>query len=74
MLPTQPISLWHESTNKGSFPGFGITRKDEECAWSAATREVEALVHLNENAACSSSHTGFSKVNRSCKGSVHHSS
>ncbi|KAA8543127.1 hypothetical protein F0562_021378 [Nyssa sinensis] len=42
--------------------------QDGACTWSEVTKEAEALVHLNENAGCPSSHSVFSKVNRSCKG------
>ncbi|KAA8543125.1 hypothetical protein F0562_021380 [Nyssa sinensis] len=42
--------------------------QDGACTWSEVTKEAEALVHLNENAGCPSSHSVFSKVNRSRKG------
>ncbi|CAK9178031.1 unnamed protein product [Ilex paraguariensis] len=51
-----------------SRPSFGRAKKDIASTWFAASREAEALAHLNENAGCSSSFNLSSTVNRSSKG------
>ena len=69
MLLARSISPGCENFPKVNFPVSGIDRNDETCAWSAVNREVEELVHVNENAMCSSSPAVFSKVSKSGKGS-----
>ncbi|KAL1827374.1 hypothetical protein ACET3Z_005786 [Daucus carota] len=68
MLLARSISSGCENFPKVNFPVSGIDRNDETCAWSAVHREVEELVHVNENAMCSSSPAVFSKVSKSGKG------
>ena len=47
---------------------FGSGEQDGAHTWSAVSKEAEALVHLNENASCSSSHSAYSKAHKSHKG------
>ncbi|XP_074355363.1 uncharacterized protein LOC141695033 isoform X1 [Apium graveolens] len=51
---------------KVNFPVSRIARNDDE--WSAVNREVEELVHVTENARCSSTAAIFSKLSKSGKG------
>ncbi|KAG8389456.1 hypothetical protein BUALT_Bualt02G0231300 [Buddleja alternifolia] len=53
---------------KANPPTDKITRDNAGGTWSEASREVEALVLLNENSGCSSSHGVFMNETRSCKG------
>ena len=46
----------------------GSEKEDESYTWSAASKEAEALMRLNEKALCSSSKSDYSKVNKSSKG------
>ncbi|WJZ90301.1 hypothetical protein VitviT2T_009453 [Vitis vinifera] len=46
---------------------FGSAKQDGD-TWSAVTKETEELVHLNENAGCSSSHVSYSRGNKFSKG------
>lgn len=68
MLLVRSISSGCGNFQKVNFPVSRIVRNDEECAWSAVNREVEELVHVNENAMCSSSPAIFSKMSKSGKG------
>lgn len=68
MLLVRSISSECGNFQKINFPVSRIARTDEECAWSAVNKEVEELVHVNENAICSSSPAIFSKLSKSGKG------
>ncbi|GAY61443.1 hypothetical protein CUMW_210040 [Citrus unshiu] len=48
---TPGIKTFH----KDGFQDFGSARLDGENTWSVVSKEAKALVHLNENALCSSS-------------------
>nr|XP_011458705.1 PREDICTED: uncharacterized protein LOC101298274 isoform X2 [Fragaria vesca subsp. vesca] len=43
-------------------------KQDELYSWSAANKEAEALIRLNERTSCSSSLSGYSNVKKSSKG------
>ncbi|KAL6500360.1 hypothetical protein OROHE_025726 [Orobanche hederae] len=49
-------------------PILKSTRENMDGTWSEATREVEALVYLNENFRCPSSHGAFVKDRKSSEG------
>ncbi|KAJ6956049.1 hypothetical protein NC652_007223 [Populus alba x Populus x berolinensis] len=46
--------------------GFGREKQAEACTWSLVNKEAETLINLNENAL--SSHSAYSKGNKSHKG------
>ncbi|KAH9793607.1 kinetochore protein [Citrus sinensis] len=54
--------------HKDGFHDFGSARLDGENTWSVVSKEAKALVHLNENALCSSSSQPTCKANKSGKG------
>ena len=47
---------------------FWSDKQDELFSWSAASKEAEALIRLNEKTSCSSSLPGYSNVKNSSKG------
>ncbi|KAI9180598.1 hypothetical protein LWI28_006355 [Acer negundo] len=55
-------------SHKDEIHNFSSGKQDGESTWSAASKETEALICLNENAFCSSSHSDHTKTNKSCKG------
>ncbi|GAY46502.1 hypothetical protein CUMW_097570 [Citrus unshiu] len=60
---TPGIKTFH----KDGFHDFGSARLDGENTWSVVSKEAKALVHLNENALCSSSSQPTCKANKSGK-------
>ncbi|KAH9703746.1 methyltransferase 2 domain-containing protein [Citrus sinensis] len=63
---TPGIKTFH----KDGFHDFGSARLDGENTWSVVSKEAKALVHLNENALCSSSSQPTCKANKSGKGTL----
>jgi hypothetical protein len=55
---------------KDDVHSFWSEKQDELYSWSAASKEVEALMHLNEKTSCSSSLSAYSNVKKSSKGIV----
>ncbi|XP_050363974.1 uncharacterized protein LOC126782720 isoform X3 [Argentina anserina] len=53
---------------KGDVHSFWSDKQDELFSWSAASKEAEALIRLNEKTSCSSSRSGYSDVKNSSKG------
>lgn len=60
---TPGIKTFH----KDGFHDFESARLDGENTWSVVSKEAKALVHLNENALCSSSSQPTCKANKSGK-------
>ncbi|KAK9218422.1 hypothetical protein WN943_007059 [Citrus x changshan-huyou] len=60
---TPGIKTFH----KDGFHDFGSARLDGENTWFVVSKEAKALVHLNENALCSSSSQPTCKANKSGK-------
>lgn len=65
---TKFITSGAENCQKIPPPTSGSTRDAEACTWSAANREAEALLHLNENAGRFSFRPVFAKGTMSSKG------
>ncbi|KAH7578391.1 hypothetical protein JRO89_XS01G0375900 [Xanthoceras sorbifolium] len=57
-----------EMSHKDEVHNFVCGKQDGESTWSAVSKETEALICLNENVFCSSSHSAYTKTNKSCKG------
>ncbi|KAH7578586.1 hypothetical protein JRO89_XS01G0401900 [Xanthoceras sorbifolium] len=57
-------------SHKDEVHNFVCGKQDGESTWSAVSKETEALICLNENVFCSSSHSAYTKTNKSCKGSI----
>ncbi|KAL5858781.1 hypothetical protein ACOSQ4_000077 [Xanthoceras sorbifolium] len=55
-------------SHKDEVHNFVCGKQDGESTWSAVSKETEALICLNENVFCSSSHSAYTKTNKSCKG------
>ncbi|KAK2654338.1 hypothetical protein Ddye_014194 [Dipteronia dyeriana] len=55
-------------SDKDEIRNLSSGKQDGKSTWSAASKETEALICLNENAFCSSSHSANTKTNKSCKG------
>ncbi|KAK2649404.1 hypothetical protein Ddye_016893 [Dipteronia dyeriana] len=55
-------------SHRDEIHNFSSGKQNGKCTWSAASKETEALICLNENALCSSSHSANTKTNKSCKG------
>jgi len=55
-----------KSDKGNNLRGFGREKQAEACTWSLVNKEAETLINLNENAL--SSHSAYSKGNKSHKG------
>lgn len=64
---TFPLNSGAKNFQKVDLHKFGSAKQDGD-TWSAVTKETEELVHLNENAGCSSSHVSYSRGNKFSKG------
>ncbi|XP_034689763.1 uncharacterized protein LOC117917557 isoform X1 [Vitis riparia] len=64
---TFPLNSGAKNFKKVDLHKFGSEKQDGD-TWSAVTKETEELVHLNENAGCSSSHVSYSRGNKFSKG------
>ncbi|KAK9945540.1 hypothetical protein M0R45_011051 [Rubus argutus] len=53
---------------KDDVHSFWSEKQDELYSWSVASKEAEALMHLNEKTSCSSSLSAYSNVKKSSKG------
>ncbi|KAK9212113.1 hypothetical protein WN943_001494 [Citrus x changshan-huyou] len=67
-LPEFSLTHGIKTFHKDGFHDFGSARLDGENTWSVVSKEAKALVHLNENALCSSSSQPTCKANKSGKG------
>jgi hypothetical protein len=54
--------------HKGCLQSFGSRKQDGSQTWSAVSKEVDELIHLNKNRPCSSSHSAPFIANKSFKG------
>ncbi|GAY67847.1 hypothetical protein CUMW_259700 [Citrus unshiu] len=66
-LPEFSLTHGIKTFHKDGFHDFGSARLDGENTWSVVSKEAKALVHLNENALCSSSSQPTCKANKSGK-------
>ncbi|XP_062018673.1 uncharacterized protein LOC133735281 isoform X2 [Rosa rugosa] len=57
-----------ELRKKEDVHSFWSDKQDELHSWSAASKEAEALMHLNEKTSCSSSLSAYSNLKKSSKG------
>ncbi|XP_059625705.1 uncharacterized protein LOC132268855 isoform X2 [Cornus florida] len=63
VLSTLPSTSGAKDFQKVNPQSFGNESQNEVCTWSTVAKEAKALVHLNENAGCSSSQAFSSKTN-----------
>ena len=68
-LSTLPLNSGAKNFQKVDLHKLRNEKRDGQ-SWSVVTKETKELVHLNENAGCSSSHASYSRENKCYKGTV----
>lgn len=64
MLPKHSGRHGATKSSGDAVPRFGLEKQDSSYSWSSASKEAEALMHLNEHA------SSYSKLKKSSKGIV----